>query len=77
VGQLLKPINFIQLTFVTYEIKFIIKNESKIKTSPKMAKVRIFLLANTVFGSPPDVVSLIPANIIRKTANTPANTSAQ
>jgi len=37
-----------------------IAKESKIKISPRMAKVKIFLAESTLLESPPDVVSLMP-----------------
>lgn len=41
-----------------------------------MAKVRVCLAAPIAFGSPPDVIILIPESMIKMSAMTPANMSA-
>jgi len=55
-----------QATPVTYPISLNIKNAESTNTRPAIAKIKVFLAVITAFGSPPDVVSLIPAYIMRK-----------
>lgn len=52
------------------------KKDKRIITNPMIAKVSVFLAPSTAFGSPLDVMSLIPEMRMKKRATTPAKSSA-
>lgn len=70
--QLSKPNSFIQSTPVTLAINLTIPKDIKIKISPIIDQVIVFLAPSVLFGSPPEVINLIPPNIIKITATIPA-----
>lgn len=77
-GQLLNPNgNVIQLAPVRPAMIFIIPKEKRIIKSPIIAHVAVFLAPSTCFGSPPEVMNLIPESIMKNTAAVPARISAQ
>ena len=67
----------IQATPVVFPIKLIMKNERNIKTNPAIAKTKVFLDDSIFFGSPPEVMYLIPDNIIKITAIDPERVNDQ
>jgi len=62
---------------VIWPISCIIKNERKTKIRPIKAYVAVFFALSTLFGSPPELINLIPAKINKNKATTPANLIAQ
>lgn len=58
-------------------IKSIIAKDKSTTTRPIIAKVKVFLAPSTCFGSPPDVINLIPEKRIKKIETTAANPKIQ
>jgi len=75
--QLVNPKEVIQLAPVMPAMIFIIAKEKRIIKSPIIAHVTVFLAPSTCFGSPPEVINLIPEKIIKNTAAVPARINAQ
>ena len=74
--QLLKPTSRIQSTPVIVLIKKTIAKEKKTRSKPMIAKVRVDLAEATFFASPPESISFMPENIIKRSATRPARISA-
>ena len=53
------------------------KNDKKISNKPPIAYARVFLPTSTFFGSPLEVINLIPPTIIKINATVAANNKAQ
>lgn len=66
-----------QATPVISPMVFTIKKERKIKNRPITAKTKVCLADSSFFASPPEVMYLMPAIIIKITATDPASISAQ
>ena len=75
--QFVRLKNFMQPTFVTCEITFIIRKEKSIRKRPTIANVKVFFAPSSCLGSPPDVINFMPEKIIKKRATIPAKVRSQ
>ncbi len=66
-----------QLVPVSVLIKKTMPKEKKTSNSPIMAKVKVERAEATFLLSPPEVINLIPATMIKIKATTPARPSAK